>query len=254
MQVMTDKDTIFEPEVELTKKGTVRKRKPKTKNFYFTEDTENAILEYRACINQAQRNRIYNEKIHYGFYKLCENIIHSFKFYYLDANSIEDLKYEVISFLIQKLDRYEKSQGKAYSYFGTIAKRYLIVYNQKNYKKTISKVEISDVDNDDHTIDKLVENEANKDLDPLDVVDEFIRYMELNLFDIFESDIDIKIADAVLELFRKREKLEIFNKKVIFIYIKEMVDVPTNSITKVIKQLKTIYKKLLEEHLLKMEG
>jgi hypothetical protein len=71
-----------EEEVLLTKKGEPRKRKPKTKNNYFTIETEEAILRYRAAKNQAERNRIYNQDIHYGFYKLVENIIHTFKFYY----------------------------------------------------------------------------------------------------------------------------------------------------------------------------
>jgi hypothetical protein len=128
-------EEVVEQNVELTKKGTVRKRKPKKKNTYFTEETEEAILLWRAEEKQYNRDKIYRDKIHYAFYKLAENIIHSFKFYYIDTNSIEDLKYEVISFLLQKINLYDQSKGKAYSYFGTIAKRYLISYNQKNYKK-----------------------------------------------------------------------------------------------------------------------
>ena len=88
--------------VELTKKGEPRKRKPKTKNNYFTQETEQAILEYRSSVDHGERNRIYNERIHFGFYKLVENIIHTFKFYYTEVDNIEDLKYEVVSFLLQK--------------------------------------------------------------------------------------------------------------------------------------------------------
>ena len=89
-------------EVQLfTKSGKPRKRKPKTKNVYFTEETEEAILKYRSSKTYDEKNRLYNEKIHYAFYKLAENIIHTFKFYYTDVDNIEDLKYEVISFLLQ---------------------------------------------------------------------------------------------------------------------------------------------------------
>ena len=129
-----------EPDMGLTIKGTPRIRKPKTKNVYFTSETEEAILRYRAASNQAIANQIYNKEIHYAFYKLAENIIHTFKFYYTEVDNIEDLKFEVISFLLQKLHLYDQSKGKAYSYFGTIAKRYLIIYNQKNYKKMVSKI------------------------------------------------------------------------------------------------------------------
>ena len=67
-----------ETEIQFTKKGTVRKRKPKTKKMYFTQDTEDAIIEYLAETNPILRNRIYNDRIDYGFFKLTENIIHTF--------------------------------------------------------------------------------------------------------------------------------------------------------------------------------
>lgn len=242
-----------EAPIELTKKGTVRKRKPKKSNNYFTEDTQAAILEYRSLQNQAKRNEIYNERIHHSFYKLVENIIHTFKFYHMDADSIEDLKYEVISFLLQKLDRYDDSLGKAYSYFGTIAKRYLIVYNQKNYKSKISKIDVSEVDNEDKTIDSLISNEFETKVNVETVVEAFIKRVNENILDLFQTPADLKVAIAIMEIFDRRDSLDIFNKKLIYIYVKEMVDVQTNTVTKVIKKLKTIYKEVLEEHLLKSD-
>lgn len=232
---------------ELTKTGKPRKRKPKTKNVYFTEDTEEAILKYRVATNSSEKNKIYNEKIHYAFYKLVENIIHTFKFYYTDVENIEDLKYEVISFLLQKIDLYDQSKGKAYSYFGTIVKRYLILYNQKNYKKTVAKIDFKEIHNEENTISKLIEQPISQDIDRLDIIDRFIKYVDDNLFDLFEKTDEIKTADAVLEIFKKRDNLDIFNKKAIFIYVKEIADVPSITITKVIKKLKDIYKQILND-------
>ena len=232
-------------EVLLTKKGEIRKRKPKTKNNYFTIETEEAILEYRNTPNQAKRNKIYNERIHYGFYKLVENIIHTFKFYYTEVENIEDLKYEVISFLLQKIDLYDQSKGKAYSYFGTIAKRYLIIYNQKNYKKLVSKAEIGEQQDDNALVNSIIVKEPEPELDKLDIVELFIKYVDDNLFELFDKPEDIKVADAILEIFKKRENIDIFNKKAVFIYVKEMTDTQSNTITKVIKKLKTIYKTIM---------
>jgi len=90
-------------EVLLTKKGTIRKRKPKKANIYFTQDTEDAILEYLASKDQTQRNKIFDERINYSFHKLAENIIHTFKFYYTDVDTINELKHEVVAFLLEKL-------------------------------------------------------------------------------------------------------------------------------------------------------
>jgi hypothetical protein len=233
----------------LTKTGKPRKRKPKTKNNYFTKDTEDAILKYRKCQDLTERNKIYNEEIHYGFYKLVENIIHTFKFYYTEVDNIEDLKYEVISFLLQKLDLYNPTKGKAYSYFGTIAKRYLIIYNQKNYKKFLQKAEISnELEEEDGRQSAFVE-ENEPELDKLDVVEMFIKYVDDNLLDLFTKEDELKAADAVLEIFKKRENIDIFNKRAVFIYVKEMTDAESNTITKVIKRLKTIYKEILNDYL-----
>jgi len=238
-----------ESQLRLTKLGKPRKRKPKTKNVYFTEETEQAILDYRCAKTYDEKNRLYNEKIHHAFYKLAENIIHTFKFYYTDVENIEDLKYEIISFLLQKIDLYDQSKGKAYSYFGTIVKRYLILYNQKNYKKVVSKIDFQEIHNEEKTINKLIEEPTNMDIDRLDVIDEFINRVHTNLFEFFDKTDEIKTADAILEIFQKRSNLDIFNKKAIFIYIKEIVDVPSLTITKVIKKLKFIYKDVLNDHI-----
>jgi len=235
--------------IELTKKGEPRKRKPKTKNVYFTEDTETAILAYRSAITYDEKNRLYNEKIHHAFYKLAENIIHTFKFYYTDVDNIEDLKYEVISFLLQKINLYDQSKGKAYSYFGTIVKRYLILYNQKNYKKILSKTDFQEIHNEEKTISKLIEEPESSDIDRLDVIEMFIKEVETNLFDMFDKPEDLKTADAILEIFKKRDNIDIFNKKAIFIYVKEIADVQSITITRVIKKLKNVYKDILEHYI-----
>ena len=68
------------------------------------------------------------------------------------------------------------------------------------------------------------------------------------MFSIFKKDQDRKVCDAVNVLFKRRENLEIFNKKALYIYIREMTGVETPVITKVTKVLKKLYKKLYQEY------
>lgn len=238
--------------VKLTKKGEVRKRKPKQDRQYFKEDTEEAILEYVAETDQDKRNQIYNQRIAYAFYKLVENIIHTFKFYYTDSDTIEDLKHEVITFLLSKLPLYKQDRGKAYSYFGTITKRYLIVYNKNNFSKLKESCEIEEVDEDRGITQDIILEQNKGDLS--DFMSLYIKYFDhndgKNLYKIFPKTQDAKTADAIIDLFRKREGLEIFNKKALYIYIREITDVTTPQITKTIKKLKTIYAKLHNEYYL----
>lgn len=237
-----------EPVVELTKDGKPRKRRPKKPIIYFTEDTQKAILEYRAETSMAMRNKIFNEKIYYAFYKLAENIIHTFKFYYTEVDNIDELKHEVIAFLLEKLHLYDDSKGKAYSYFGTIAKRYLIVYNNNNYKRLKSRAEVVEVD-EDRTITRKLIQEQTSGVEYSSFMDRYINHIDQNLMTIFPKKQEARVGDAILELFKRRENLEIYNKKALFIYIKEITDAPTPTITKVNKTLKAIYKQMLNDYL-----
>jgi hypothetical protein len=150
---------------------------------------------------------------------------------------------------LQKLDLYDQSKGKAFSYFGTIAKRYLIIYNQKNYKKLVAKSEIGEQSDDNALLNSILVKEPEPELDKLDVVELFIKYVDDNLLELFDKTEELKVADAILEIFKKRENIDIFNKKAVFIYVKEMADTQSNTITKVIKKLKNIYKTILNKYL-----
>ena len=223
---------------------TAPKRKKKSKN-YFTQDTENAIVRYNGLDpieDEELRSKIYEREIHYAFFKLTQNIIHTFKFYHTEVENLEHLQHEIITFLLSKIHLFNPERGaKAYSYFGTIVKRWLILYNNKNYKKKIKKTGIEELtkDGSGHSYD-LNEGDTKSDLDKY--IDIFVVHVEKNIFELFPKKNDAQVADAILELFRRREDLEIFNKKALYIYIREMVDVKTSKITKIASQLYDIFK------------
>ena len=70
-------------------------RNPKSKN-YFTHDTELAIVRYNNEKCSVKRSKIYEEEIHYPFFKLTQNIIHTFKFYHTEVENLEHLQHEII--------------------------------------------------------------------------------------------------------------------------------------------------------------
>ena len=220
----------------------VRKRKKKSKNQYFTQATEDAIVRYNNSTDPEERSEIYRKDIHYAFFKLTENIIHTFKFYYTEVNEIEHLQHEVITFLLDKIHLFDQSKGaKAFSYFGTIAKRYLIIQNTQNYKKRVDKAPVEELHHDLKYSYDIDYNPMEKD-DLSDFLDEYLEYCTENIYVLFPKEKDAKVADAILEIFRKRESIDIFNKKAIYLYIREMVDVKTPHITRVADQLGDIFK------------
>jgi len=217
------------------------KKKKKKGVQYFTQDTENAIVLYNNTPDPEVRSNIYRERIHYAFFKLTENIIHTFKFYYTEVDNIEDLQHEVITFLLSKIHLFNPEKGaKAYSYFGTIAKRYLILSNQKNYKKRVDTAPIETLEEDENHSYNIDDTSHDERLSAF--IDIYTEYCTKNIYELFPKEYDAQIADAILELFRKRENLDIFNKKALYIYIREQVDVKTPKITKIANQLYDIFK------------
>jgi hypothetical protein len=248
-----------------------KKRNQKNKKNYFTQETEDAIVLYNNTRKPGKKSLIYQEHIHYPFYKLTQNIIHTFKFYYTDdVENLEDLQHEIMVFLLDKIHLFDPAKGaKAYSYFGTIVKRWLIVYNQKNYKRKIDKVSVEDISTYqnldtsspfiksskklDETIIKFSDKEdvfsddlssqGFKDGDRLSFfIDKFVNHITDNIYDYFPKEYDAQIADCILELFRKREAIDVFNKKALYIYIREMIDVKTPKITKIANRLHKVFK------------
>jgi DNA-directed RNA polymerase specialized sigma24 family protein len=247
---MVVKDEITgEEKVLLTKQGTIRKRKPKKPNTFFTQDTEDAIMEYLASDDEVERRIVYNGRIHYAFHKLVEIQIHNFKFYYTEVETVEELKHEVVCVLLEKLPRFDQSKGsKAYSYFYKVALNYLINYNNTNYKKLKGKAGLEEVDVDS-TIYAEIVDDSPTDSEYLKFFDRYIAHVDHEIFNIFDKDKEVKVADAIMELFRKRENLSILSKKALYIYIREITDAPTPVVTKVIKELKLIYKEMYSDFL-----
>ena len=208
---------------------------------YFTQDTEDAIVLYNNTTDFEVKSRIYQDRIHYAFFKLTENIIHTFKFYYTEVDNIEDLQHEVITFLLSKIHLFNPEKGaKAFSYFGTIAKRYLILSNQKNYNKRIDTIGLDAIEEDEEHSYSIDDSSHDERLSMF--IDIYTEYVTKHIYTLFPKEYDARIADAILELFRKRENLDIFNKKALYIYIREIIDVKTPKITKIANQLYDIFK------------
>jgi len=224
-----------------------KKRGRKSTRMYFTHDTELAIGEYLASNNEVTRNKIFNDRINYSFYKLAENLIHTFKFYYTEVESLEDLKHEVVCFLLEKLHYFDPTKGsKAFSYFSIVGKNYLILYNNTNYKKKKQKADLTAVDEDEGILHQLGRDGRKQEIK--DFIDYLTEYIDKHMFTMFKKDKDRRVCDAINTLFKRRENLEIFNKKALYIYIREMTDVDTPVITKVTKKLRGIYKNLYTEY------
>ncbi len=225
-------------------KKVIKKKRRKKSKVYFGTPVQEAIIRYNECSNPAIRNRIYQEHIHAAFEKMAENLIHTFKFYYFDY-PFEEVKAEVVSFLVMQMPKYKADKGRAFSYFSVVGKNYLILNNNNNYKKMKIHDDIVKLDYKRNVSSESV-NETVDEFNS-EFVLQMLEYWDNNITNIFHRQKDILVADSVLELFRKREYLENFNKKALYIMIREMTGSNTQHITRVINEMKKYYFSMLQE-------
>ena len=214
-----------------------RGRKP-TKNMYFTYIQDKAIVAYNSELDYYKRNKVFREHINYPFNKLVENIYHTFRFSYFDV-PYEDVKAEVVAFLTEKIGKYQEGKGKAFSYFSIVAKNYLIIQNNANYAKLKLRTETSVIDDERNISAEVSLSDHQESLK--DFTNLWVSWYDAHINTVFINKRDIIVADTILELFRIRENIENFNKKALYILIRERTGLKTQNITKVLNIMKHNY-------------
>ena len=223
-----------------------RKAKKGSPRYYINQGTEDAIIRHNKETRPHMRERIYNEHIRTPFEKLAENIIHTFKFYYFDVPS-EDVKHEVVSFLYMNIHKFTEGKGKAFSYFSIVAKNYLILHNNNNYKKMKMHdgEEVTDYKRDPITEMRGIDTKSMKS----EYIVLLADYWRNNLTTVFKRKKDLDVANAVVELIDMRDNIENFNKKALYILIREMTGSNTQHITRVINVMKKHHWELQKNYL-----
>ena len=222
-------------------------KKISIEKMYFTKDTEDSIIAFNKEMDDDRRNEIYNTKIKYAFEKLVENVFNTFKFSYFDVGPLDAQK-ETLSHLVANISKFEEGKGKAFSYFSIIAKNYLIFNNNSNYKRFNQQVDISE-EKEEHTVRLQTVDAHHKKVENQEFMKMMIEYWDENINDIFPKQRDLKIAEAVIELFRNSDRIDYFNKKALYLYIREISECKTQQITKVINKMKEYQQKITRLYL-----
>jgi hypothetical protein len=175
---------------------------------YFPKDTEDAIIEYNLTTDQ---------------------------YTYFDDDP-KDVMAEVVAFMIEKIHMYKAGKGKAFSYFTIVARNYLILNNNANYKRYKDTDVMSGLPESFDTENNFREEERNEEHRTFNI--RMLEYWDKHLENHFTKKRDIQIADSVLELFRRANYIENFNKKSLYLLIREMTGHPTHYITKVVNKMK----------------
>ena len=222
-----------------------RKRRKKSK-MYFGTPAQEAIIEYNNSADPEERSKIYETRIKFPFEKLAENVMNTFKFSYFDVPK-KDVQTEVVSVMVEKMHMFQEGKGRAFSYFTIIAKNHLILKNNGNFKRWKQNNLLSQMPLTWNPENDFVKEQRDSEFNEFKQI--MLKYWDENLNFVFNKKRDLQIADSILELFRRSEHIENFNKKHLYLLIREMTDCKTHYITKVVNVMKKHQKKLLNDFL-----
>ena len=228
-----------------------KKKKPTTEN-YFDIREENAVRMFLTASTFNEKNKIYNDFLRHPLDKMISSIIRRYKLYRKDMDFI-DIHTDTHSFLMTKIDKFSPSkEKKAYSYFGTICKNYLMGQILKDQKEMNRKVSYEDISGD---LENRAEMVYYLDVEP-DVEVNIIPILKSYIKDVLEendlNDNETKLGIALIEVLDNYETIfpasdnNKFNKNVILLSLREMTNLSTKEIRASMKKYKKIYLGLIE--------
>jgi len=233
---------------EKKKKG----RKPKTTN-YFAEREENAVREYLTATTFEEKNKIYNEFLKFPLDKMISSIIRRYKLYRKDM-SYDEIHVDTHSFLMTKIDKFKPSkEKKAYSYFGTICKNYLMGQIMKDQKETNRKISYEDISSDLQHSPDMIYYIDNEELTTEEIIKKFLNKLKDSMDDNKITEQEVKLGQAISDLFENYGSIfpdtnnNKFNKNVILFELREMTNLSTKEIRSSMKRYKKLYLELIQE-------
>lgn len=223
-----------------------RGRKPNVQKGYFCEIQEQAVLDYLNAETKEEKNKIYCSILKPAFKKMIESIIRRYK-YYIPNEDFEDTFNDTLSFLLTKADKFEPGKYKAYSYYGTICRNYLIGKAQ-NYSKSLQRNPSYEVVKEEFNNNIKYSDEAEKNSD---VAIETIQRLTIRLNEMVESpetfdlkENELKLGKALINLFENWEYVlttdgsNKLNKNAILLFLRESTGLDTKGIRDCMKKYK----------------
>jgi hypothetical protein len=238
--------------IEKKKKG----RKPTTNN-YFDEREENAVRMFLASDDSVERNKIYNDNLRGPLDKMISSIIRRYKLYRKDMD-YDEIHNDTHSFLMTKIEKFKPSkEKKAYSYFGTICKNYLMGQIMKDQKEMNRKISYEDISSDLSNNPAFSYHIDNDDYGSEYIIKKFLDKLKDSLDNEGMSDQEHKLGAAIYDLFENYGTIfpdtnnNKFNKNIILFELREMTNLSTKEIRNSIKKYKKLYFELVQEILKK---
>tara|TARA_Y100001938_G_C8003548_1_gene386070 strand:+ start:48 stop:740 length:693 start_codon:yes stop_codon:yes gene_type:complete len=221
-----------------------QKRKKKS-NRYFTQEHEDAIVNYALTDDLKIRTELYGRWIGPAFDQMVDKIVYTYKF--TNLPNIESLKDECKVWLTTILDKFEPSKGsKAFSYFSVITKNWFIHKVKKNTKMLQREVQYDILPVDVEKKYMVTYNPYEKDREDFEFW--FLLNEEINKWGNLKlKEKEQKVLDAIKILMESVDQIEIFNKKAIYLYMREITGLNTKQIVNNLNKIRSKYRQFKKD-------
>lgn len=180
-----------------------------------------------------------------AFSQMVDKIVFTYRF--TNLPDIEDLREECKGWLITILAKFDPNKGsKAFSYFSVVTKNWFIHKVKKNKKRLEREVSFDAVDYDLEK-DLLDKAESYQDKQVRKELMKNLR-MEMDTWQVdFTKPAEKKVYDAVIVLFDSAEDIEIFNKKAIYLYLREITGMNTKQVVTQLNKMRKRYREFRDD-------
>ena len=212
---------------------------------YWGEDQESAVVEFNTNADIDEKHKVFVDVIEPAFRKLVENIYYTYNF-----NKIlwdrEQIEHEVMTHLYEKLSKFDISKNKkSFSYFGTITKNWMIQRCNADKNKRFIDDDNQDIIVQNISIHAYEEDEVGRHNE--EFINEIIGdFDDWDAKENYTRD-DFAVLEIVNDILKNYERFNIYNKKQLYVYIREATDLPSRKITKSLKKIKLDYFNVKED-------
>jgi len=222
------------------------KLKKRKKREYWSKEQEEAVALYLSLRpGSAKADKIFADSIYEPLKKLVENIMFTYKLN-IPEMDVQEQVYDTISFVVSKFDKYDPARGhKSFSYYGTVAKNYMIAQRNKSYNTKIKRVDIENIVGFEFDQNLFVEHEYESEFKSHTflfkvVADELEKMVQEDL--TLENNV-YKLAEAIIYLLRNYQYINVHNKRQFYFIAREFTGLSAKEITKSLVKIKDVFSK-----------
>ena len=224
----------------------------KNKNHYFRKEHQDAIVEYCKITCVRRRTDLYVRWIEPAFNEMVDKIVYTYKFTSLP--NIDSLKEDCKNWLITVLNNFDPDKGsKAFTYFSVVSKNWFIAEVKKTSKKAKRETHLEEYflthsgQSNTPSIQQLVVHntyieDRNKHEFFLYLNEEIKSWKKMPL-----RENEVKTIQAIEILFSEANNIEIFNKKAIYLYIREITGLNTKQVVSSLNKVRKRYAEFKNE-------